>query len=701
VAPDTRNIQQTVNLGNIYSLLMSPWEDTYHPLVKAGSADAAPDSLEDWPRNAGQRTGDWPAPTTTTTSFGSDDPTTWNTPDPDWPVPPAAPRPETSPDDSVDAPHRASSSLGPAVATATAVAKARTSVLDDRLAAILHPEVSPLVTSTYPRDEPARGPLEKPVPQAAVDTTELDARLARLGLAEPSPEPAMDAAPADDTDSARPITAAPSEAVTESEPSSDAMPATEPAPEAQSQPMAGPASATIPKAVTRKPTAASPLTPDELCHRRAEADRVVHRSLPDTAVPTASKSGLTSRDALTRPVPGGSAALRWAREFADGALATLGRPVRTVLVVLAFVLGVAALVGALGLTQSAAGQLATQPTDAGDTQIMVRVSTPDTSADFSDPTTHDGPITRIGDLTGVTLAVPVRDYTASSNPISRAPGLAAIPFSGHIVATETPYLNSYGYRAASGSFDPLSNSWDGPVAVLGSSAAATLGVGEPGPGMQLWLGGAPVDVVGVLAPTGDAAADTTVFVSNAVVPYLTDLDDAYILVTAQPGFAAALTTALPLAIAPQDPQSVEVATVSPDVGTRIDVDDSWSGPMRAAAWTILVVSVIAAAVSLLRSVRRRAPMIAVRRAMGARRASVWRVVTYEGALVGIAGGSLGALGGAVLVWAMARHNGWTPMLGASLVLLGLVVGSVAGVVASAVPAVVAARRDPRLVLHAE
>jgi macrolide transport system ATP-binding/permease protein len=392
--------------------------------------------------------------------------------------------------------------------------------------------------------------------------------------------------------------------------------------------------------------------------------------------------------------------VRWGQELADAALATLSRPVRSGLVLLAYLLGVAALVGAVGLAQSATGQIVDRLTDAASNQVMVSTSAPGATDAFLDPTSTDGAVARASALDGVTLAVPVRTYGAQSNPITRAPGMDPIAFSGRIVVTQASYLSAFGYRAASGSFDLLSNTWGGADAVLGADAAASLGVGAPGPGVQLWIAGSPIDVVGVLAPTGDALADATVFASAAVVPSLTNISDAYILVMTQKGFAEPLAAALPLAIAPQNPGSVQVSTVSQLASLQAGINSDMSGLLGVLAWVILALSALTAATTMFLSVQHRGPQIALRRAMGASRASVWRIFTYEGVLVGVAGGSLGALVGAILVWIMARHYGWTASLGAPVVLLGLAAGLVAGVVASAVPAVVAARRDPAQILRA-
>ncbi|MCL2782381.1 MAG: ATP-binding cassette domain-containing protein [Propionibacteriaceae bacterium] len=397
--------------------------------------------------------------------------------------------------------------------------------------------------------------------------------------------------------------------------------------------------------------------------------------------------------------PAGARLIRWVEEIASAALAPLSRPLRSGLVLLAYVLGVAALVGAIGLAESATGHIVQRLTDAESNQVQVNMPSLYDSPFLLDPTLPDGAAARASKLPGVTLAVPVRTYGSESNILSRLPGATTSSFSGRIYVTETSYLDSLGYHAAQGTTALLTNTWDGVVAVLGFAAANDLSVPQPGPGVQIWLGYQAVDVIGVLAPTGDPLVDETVFFSRAVDPYLTNVVDSYLLIRTAKGYAEPLAKALPLALAPANPGSVQVSITSQLASLQAGISSDLTGLLSILAWLILVLSALTASTTMFLSVQHRAPEIALRRAMGASRTSVWRIFTYEGILIGLAGGILGCAAGAGLVWFVASRDSWPVCIGLQTVFLGLAAGLVTGVLASTVPAIYAANRDPASILR--
>ncbi len=116
-------------------------------------------------------------------------------------------------------------------------------------------------------------------------------------------------------------------------------------------------------------------------------------------------------------------------------------------------------------------------------------------------------------------------------------------------------------------------------------------------------------------------------------------------------------------------------------------------------WVILALSALTAGTTMFLSVQHRGPEIALRRAMGASRGSVWRMFTYEGIAIGLVGGILGAAAGIGLTAVVTHLNGWPLCLGLRVPLLGLAVGFCAGAVASVIPALAAARQDPAVILR--
>ncbi len=99
----------------------------------------------------------------------------------------------------------------------------------------------------------------------------------------------------------------------------------------------------------------------------------------------------------------------------DALAAPLTRPVLSVLVLLAYLLEVAALVAAIGVTQATTGRIVNRLTDAASTELRV-VDTGGIQRTWTaDRSTGD----RLSALEGVSLAVPVRTFTAVSNTVTR------------------------------------------------------------------------------------------------------------------------------------------------------------------------------------------------------------------------------------------------------------------------------------------
>jgi macrolide transport system ATP-binding/permease protein len=389
------------------------------------------------------------------------------------------------------------------------------------------------------------------------------------------------------------------------------------------------------------------------------------------------------------------------QEVMDAVITPLARPLRAALVMLAYVLGVAALVGAVGLTQSTTAQIVNRLTEAGSNEI--RVST-NAISDWDYSFDYDAiyaEVATISALEGVEVAVPVRTFASNSNLIARTriSVFESAGFSGRIFVTESSYLHAYGFRVESGNYDNLTNDWNGAVVVVGSRAAEKLGVSAVAPGVNIWVNGINVDVIAVLAPTGDVLADDAVYFSRACLPMLSGRVDSYLLVLTGKGYAEPLARALPLALSPENPGSVHTSTVAQLANLQRGINSDLTSLLGVIGWVILALSTLAAGTTMYLSVQQRAPEIALRRAMGADRASIFRLFTYEGVAIGVTGGIVGQILGIGIAWIVASANHWPLSLGLGAGLLGLAVGFVAGAVASMLPAGIAAAQDPAVILR--
>ncbi|QIK63407.1 hypothetical protein G7068_09495 [Leucobacter viscericola] len=124
--------------------------------------------------------------------------------------------------------------------------------------------------------------------------------------------------------------------------------------------------------------------------------------------------------------------------------------------------------------------------------------------------------------------------------------------------------------------------------------------------------------------------------------------------------------------------------VSTDLGALVSV----------MSLVLLVLASLSSATAMYLSVQSRAAEIALRRAIGASRMVTWRMFTFEGLTIGVAGGIAGCAVGVAGVLLVCALHGWTPVLEAGILGVGLAAGALSGVVSSIYPALVAANASP-------
>jgi len=441
--------------------------------------------------------------------------------------------------------------------------------------------------------------------------------------------------------------------------------------------------------INRQGTTVVVVTHDPLV--AAAAGRVIHL---EDGVTSASEPAAGIVPGAPSTPPSGTRVGRVRQELADALRAPLSRPVRTLLVLLAYVLGIAALVGAMGVASSTTGQIVHRLTEAGSNQIRVV----DTSPGSREWSYLDAQAGTLGRLEGVGAAVPVRTFTVVGNTVTRLRGVGG-KYTGGLTMTDQRYMAAYGMTADNGAVNLLSNPWDGPVVVLGSVAATSLGVARAEPGVVIWVNDRPVDVAAVLAPSGDTLRDNTAYFSPGAATMLVDPLDSYVDVHTLPGYAEPLAKAIPVSLMPTNPGQIQCSTVAQLAQLQQGINSDLGTLLNTIGLVILVLSALTAGTTMFLSVQHRAAEIALRRATGASRGSVFRLFLVEGTAIGLAGGIFGSALGIGLAAVVAYLNGWPLALGLGVVGLGIGVGLVAGGVASIIPAVYAARRDPAAILR--
>lgn len=245
---------------------------------------------------------------------------------------------------------------------------------------------------------------------------------------------------------------------------------------------------------------------------------------------------------------------------------------------------------------------------------------------------------------------------------------------------------------------------DRPVTFLGHDAARKLDVPvtDNPTGLQIWIDGAPYDVVGFLGADGPAALGNSVVIPYEVGTSMAGKDtDTIILVRTLPGAGARVANVLAAVIRPDAPHRLESSpVVSIDslrrgVATQLDKLAAWTGVILMGLTILLIAN------SMVVAVIARTSEIGLRRALGFSRGQVAGVFLTEGALIGMLGGLLGAAVAAAVVVGTAAANGWTAVLAPQWIALGPLIGTAVGLIASAYPARRAATISPASAVRSE
>lgn len=385
-------------------------------------------------------------------------------------------------------------------------------------------------------------------------------------------------------------------------------------------------------------------------------------------------------------------------EFQEAATAVVTHPRHVIWVLLAYILGITALVSAIGLTASTTGAVVTQLTATGSSEVRVHPPASLSAEHFHGTAPEDG-LTRLQQLTGVRAVAPVSLHSATANQVKRLALPGGPRFTGNIVQTNASGIALRGGVAETGSLDVFDLPEVGCVAALGAEAAGELGVASAEVGISVLLNSRPVSVAATLAPIGDVLADREILLSAGCSALLAEPDQRYWLVTTLPGFAEPVAQAAPVALAPENPGAFQVSAVAQLRELQAGVRDDLAQLLTVVGTVILVLSATTAGISLFLSVQHRAPQIALRRAVGASRLSIWRMFTMEGLLIGFLGGCFGVGVGVAATWALCTVHDLPLHLGLSTVIGGLTISVVAGICAAAYPAWHAATRDPAAILR--
>ncbi len=373
------------------------------------------------------------------------------------------------------------------------------------------------------------------------------------------------------------------------------------------------------------------------------------------------------------------------------------RKSRTALSALGIMIGIAAMVGVLGLSESSQADLTNKIEALGTNLLTVSpgggfgggdgVLPEETAAKIN----RIGPVEQSADVVELDQAV-LRNDLVNENETG---GITA-------VAADLDLLETLNGTLAAGVWLDEATAAT-PNVVLGSVTAERNGIVDVSQGVQILIGGEWFTVVGILESFPLAAdLDRAALIGKPVAQTLFDveLNPSIVYLRTDPGFVDNVRAVLPATADPANPEEVEASRPSDLLETQSAIEDSFTNLFLGLGAVSLLVGGVGIANVMVIAVIERRNEIGLRRALGATRAHIRRQFLTEALLLSALGGIGGVVLGIAATWVYARSQGWDVVVPTLAVVGGLAAALIIGGIAGLYPAMRAARLAPTEALRA-
>jgi putative ABC transport system permease protein len=374
-----------------------------------------------------------------------------------------------------------------------------------------------------------------------------------------------------------------------------------------------------------------------------------------------------------------------------GLVGPRSRRLRTVLTAIGIAIGVAAMVGVLGISESSRADLLAQLDRFGTNLLTVQAGQSLFGDSSTLPLEARAMIGRIGPVEGTAVTAAVSATARRTDKISaqqtQGIGVAAATIDLLSTVQATVADGAYLNQAAA----------QYPAVVLGSVAAQRLGIATVDPAVQVYIGGQWFTVVGILDPVVlTPELDTSALMGFPIAESLFGIDGSAgtIYVRSDPDEVTNVWTVLSATANPEHPEEVQVSRPSDVIAAKAAASNAFTLLFLGLAAVALGVAAIGIANVMLMSVLERRSEIGLRRSIGATRPHIALQFLVEALILGGAGGLLGVAAGAGIAAGFAQLQGWLIVIPPIAVGGGLTSAVLIGALAGLYPAIRAARISP-------
>jgi putative ABC transport system permease protein len=378
-----------------------------------------------------------------------------------------------------------------------------------------------------------------------------------------------------------------------------------------------------------------------------------------------------------------------------GSLGLRSRRVRASLSALGIAIGIAAIVGVLGISESSESGLLKELGQLGNLLTVQPASTA-FGQQTELPVTSEGMVSRIGPVTGAAEIASISNTYVYRNPL-----IPAIDTSGISLTAADPYLPAtLGITMAHGAFLNSATARY-PAVVLGAEAASLLGIYNLAHPTQVWIGGYWFTVVGILSPVATSnplvpTMDSMAFIGFPIAEqyFAFDGHPTELYVRSDPTQVNAVYNVLAATVDPANPSTVTATEESDILQTELLTKGAYNTLFLGLGAVALLVGGVGIANVMVISVLERRSEIGLRRALGATRRHVAEQFLTEALLLSFLGGLAGTVIGAAAtaIYALTEH--WSVLIPLEALYGGIGAALAIGAIAGLYPAMRAARLSP-------